>query len=804
MRVPLSWLQSHFRAPLPPAEVLAAALTGAGIEVEDTSRHAPGFDLVVTGRIVKVDPHPNADRLRICQTDLGSDETTQIVTGAANVQLGDIVPVALPGAHLPGGTKIQPSKLRGVESGGMYCSLRELSLEGGVDGVEILPPGTPLGVPVASVLGVGDLVLTLSILANRPDLMSIRGVAREVSALGLGDLISVPSVDVQGQPTGEISVTVEDAATCSRYLAVAFDDVQVADSPAWLRDRLAAAGVRSISNVVDITNHVMLEWGHPLHAFDRDRLSGEAVQVRLARSGERLVTLDGQDRVLDPSQLVIADAAGPVALAGIMGGAHSGVASDTRRVVLEVAAFDPALIRRTSRALALHSESSQRFSRGVDPATLGMAAAEAVRLFETLAGARRVGDVTEVGGAPVPGAPVRFERSKVASLLGADLLDDSVVASLGKLGFTLSSVEADIVECSVPSWRAGDVRRSVDLLEEIARFRGYEAIPSEMLPPRPAASLGIRERLRRRLRDTCEGQGLQDIVSSSLVPAAQANSEPDGRVMLVNALAGFEALRSGLWRGLLEALAYNDRQRARRVGGYYEIGWSHRRDEGQSFDAREELAFAFQGEQMSGSWQAAPDVLQGDFSWAAGFVRRVLDDLRIEGLTVVPGAPSNDRHPGRSAQLLLDGRELGQVFELHPAFLMACDASGLGRVTVGWLDVGELQQSQKRLALSTYRAFSRQPAVTRDLALRISDDVLAGVVLNHVREVAGPLLEEVRCFDRYVGSPLPAGQASLGLRLTFRGGEQTLTDEDIEPVMAAILARVADRTGGTVRDGQPG
>ncbi len=803
MRVPMSWMQSLFRSPLPPAETIARSLTGAGIEVESITRHAPGFDHVVTGKIVKVDPHPNADRLRICQTDLGGGEPVQIVTGAANVQLGDIIPVALPGANLPAGIRIQPSKLRGVESGGMYCSRKELGLQGGVDGVEILSPDTPVGVPAAGAMGIGDEVLTLSILANRPDLMSMRGVAREVAALGLGDLVEESREALSGRGAAAIAVRLESVEQCPRYLAIPLEGITVGPSPAWVQERLAAAGVRAISNVVDVTNLVMLEWGHPMHAFDRDRLEGDALEVRAAREGDRLITLDGVDRDLQPGQLVIADARGPVALAGVMGGEASGVHDATRRIVLEVAAFDPASIRRTSRALGLHSESSQRFSRGVDPATLDVAAAEAVRWLGELAGATLAGGVTEVGGALPPAVELRVARAQVESLLGADLLDDTVQVALRKLGFGLEDVEAATFCVRVPTWRSGDVRRPVDVLEEIARFRGYGAIPALALPPRPSATLGGRESLRRRLRDTCEGLGLQEVVTSSLVPRASTPEVDEALVSLKNPLAGFEVLRTELWRGAFEMLVYNARQRSRRAPGLYELGWTHGRDSSGAIVAREALVVVLEGDQMRGTWQTAPGSLQADFGWASGLVERILGDLRIDSHRIEAGTGDAHRHPGRSASLRIGDRLLGEIFEIHPAHLAEIDAPDLGRVAIAWLDLSELEASTKRAAVTGYRAFSRQPAVTRDLALRVSQDVLAGEVLALVHEAGGEWLEDVHCFDRYSGAPLPAGQVSLGLRLTFRA-EQTLTDEQIEPVMAAVLARVAEHAGAAVRDGSAG
>ncbi|HEY9857420.1 MAG TPA: phenylalanine--tRNA ligase subunit beta [Stenomitos sp.] len=801
MRIPLNWLNDYFAAPLTDVEAIRSALTNAGLEVEGIERVAPGFEKVVTGKIVAADKHPNADRLRICQTDLGTGELLQIVTGAQNVQVGDIIPVALGGAKLPNGLEIKPSKLRGIDSFGMYCSRKELGLEGGVDGVEVLPPDTPLGVSVAQVMGVGGVVIEVAVLANRPDALSVLGVARELSAAGLGTLKlpQPPALTLDGEPLA--AVTLEASDLCPRYAAQVVSGLTVGESPDWMKERLELAGIRAISNVVDVTNFVLLEMGQPLHAFDLAKIAPKTLRPRRAQAGERITTLDGVERTLDADMLVIADEQGPQAIAGVMGGAHSQVTEATTRILLESAYFDPSSVRKTGKKLGLSSESSYRFERGVDPEHTVLALARAAQLLAETAGGKAEGPVVDQKVAPDFPQPLTLtlRPARVERVLG--VLPDLEVArrKLAAIGFEIASGEPWQVR--VPGWRRHDVTREIDLIEEIARLVGYEQVPATLMPLSGVATLGRREEIVRRVRTALEGAGLHEAITPSLTSEAalkMAKAPVDEAVILANPLAEMAMLRTSMLPGLLEVARFNHYQGISNVA-LYEVGKTyHRRPDGSIVEPRW-VVFLVMGEQATGVWKRAPEVLSADFYWGKGLVERVFEAFGTPLPQVFPYPEDPALHPGRAARLEANGTLVGFLGEVHPEVYAAYDLPVGGRAAVAWLSLEALEAvvpTEDR----HFHAFGRIPAVLRDLALVVPETTMASSVVATVREMGGELLEAVEVFDRYQGPQVPEGKVSLGLRLRYRDPQKTLSDEEVEPVHRRIVERAQEAYGAAVRD----
>lgn len=799
MRAPLNWLNDYFESPLTNPEAIKTALTLAGLEVEGIERVAPGLELVITGKILAADQHPNADRLRICRTDVGAGEPLQIVTGAANVQAGDIVPVAMIGAKLPTGLELKPSKLRGVESFGMYCSLKELGLPEGVDGVHVLPPDTPLGIPVAQAMGLGEIVFEVSVLANRPDALSMMGIARELAAAGLGKLKQPQIAELPSSGDAGILVTLEAPDLCPRYAALKFESVQVGPAPDWMRARLELAGLRSISNVVDVTNYVMLELGQPLHAFDGHKLEAKTLSARRAKQGERLKTLDDQERELSPEMLVIADASGPQAIAGVMGGQATEVNDQTQTLILEAAYFEPSSIRKTAKVLGLRSESSYRFERGVDPEGTVKALARATQLLVEVTGARVTAPVVEAKPSPdyPPPSPMvlTLRPERVTRILGCEMPMDQAKSKLEAIGFSVAS--GVFWQVRVPGWRRHDVTREIDLIEEIARLIGYDAVPPHLMP---LAELGSAERPESKVRTLFEGKGHLEVVTNSLMSEAalrMAHAPLGEAIHLANPLADMVYLRTSMLPGLLEVARFNHYQ-GHSSFSCYEIGKTYHRVGGAT-EERRWVAFLQLGETAKGMWKHAPDALVADFAWAKGTVEQVLAGLGQGSPEATPLADHPAMHPGRTARLSLAGREIGVVGELHPERYQAYDLPAGGRATVGWLSLDVLEALISKQPRS-FRRFGRFPAVRRDLALVVPETVSAVSVVASVREMGGASLEEVEVFDAYKGPQIPPGRVSLGLRLSYRSKDRTLSDEEIEPLHRRIVERAEEAFGAALRD----
>jgi phenylalanyl-tRNA synthetase beta chain len=752
MRVPIGWLREYVPIDVP-VEELAARVNSSVAEVERIIRRGVSevdgnLDLFRIGRVVEAGKHPNADRLQLCQVDVGEPEPRQIVCGAWNFGAGATVAVALPGALLPGGQRLERATLRGAASDGMILSESELELGPDHSGILVLDEGPEPGTPLAEVLPLADDVLELETTPNRPDLLAVYGVAREVAALYGLELAPPPGRDPERAGDEPVDVEVEDVEGCPRYVGRLFRGVSVAASPPWLKARLVAAGMRPISNVVDVTNYVMHALGNPLHAFDVDRLGGRKVVVRRARDGEELRTLDGTLRRLDKRDLVIADAERAVALAGIMGGEHSEVRDDTTDVLLEAANFEPVTILKSSERLGLRTDGSNRWEKGVDPYLAGQAATLATELLVELTGARWMGEVDVRGELPErPVVQLRPERTN--ALVGLDIPPGDQRERLERLGF---DVPADW-RVVVPTWRARDVRREADLVEEIARFH-LDQVPFTLPARRDAfGRLTQAQRLRRQVEDVLSGCGFSEAYTSSLVAS---DPNPDAIRLPIPLTAEQAVLRTTLLPGLAAAVRRN-----------LELG--------NEDVALFEIARVYHpsGEKRPTERVHVTGVAEGGFETAKGAVETLFRALRIEGRF--------ERADGRRTAVTLGG----SVSELD---------DGFGAFE---LDLGELVVHLPGVA--RYEDVITFPAVKQDLAFTVDEDVPAGALVEAAHEAAGPELRELRVFDVYRGEQTGPGKKSLAFRAVFQSPARTLSDEDAASLRARIVEALAERFGAELR-----
>jgi len=802
MRVPLEWLHEYCAPPLD-ARALAERLAMTGTEVERVERHGvAALERFVVGRVLEAGPHPNADRLSVCRVDVGNGEPAQIVCGAPNVRAGQTVAVARPGAIMPDGTKLKAAKLRGLESQGMILAEDELGIGTEHDGIMVLAPLRP-GAPLADVLPLATEVLVLEITPNRPDCLAIYGVAREAHAATGAPLATPPWAEDPGTPGPVAGASVEVLCPdlCPRFTARVFENVTIGPSPPWLKARLMAAGQRPISNVVDITNYVMLLTGQPLHAFDLDRVAGGKLVVRCAHAGEAVQTLDGQTRILDQEMVVIDDAEGPTSIAGVMGGARSEVASDTARVLMEVANWDGPNIHRTSLKLGLRSEASSRNEKQLQPEQTLEAQAVATQLMIELTGATVKPGTIDVGGPGPEPITIRLRDARVSGLLGAPIPRERCAEILRALEFGV--VEADDgLDVTVPFFRRADATREADLIEEVARIDGLDRLPAT-LPSRHGAAgrLTPRQRLRRAAADALTAQGLYEIVGWSFVAPELADrlrlpSDDDRRqaVELKNPMSVDQSrLRTSLLGSLLDAARYNRAHGAATVR-LFEAGAVYVKSAGNALpDEPCHLGALLIGAARPATWRD-PDPRQADFFAAKGALTALLQTLRVPFTVEPAGEPF--LHPGRSAAVLVDGERVGWLGEIHPLVARQWD---LNDSVAGFeLDLDAVARSAG--AVARYVDVTSFPEVCEDLAVIVPDTVSAAEVLAAVRRSGGSLLAAAEVFDVYRDADrVGEGRVSLALRLTFRGRDRTLTDEEVAERRARIARALEGELGGSIR-----
>jgi phenylalanyl-tRNA synthetase beta chain len=817
MRVPVTWLREYCDPDLG-VNGIEERLTMTGTKVEAIHHHGVGaVELFVVGRVLEVAPHPHADRLKVCKVDLGPASAAApatIVCGAPNVASGQAVAVALPGALMGDGTKLEPADLRGVRSEGMILSEAELEIGLGAEGILVLDdleldaefaPGTPL----ADVLAIATEVLELEITPNRPDCLGVYGVARELHAATGAPLSAPPWGEDVGSagPAGLRSldgaeVAVECPELCRRFTARLFENVAIAQSPAWLKARLMAAGQRPINNVVDITNYAMLLTGQPLHAFDLDRVAGGRLIVRRARDGEQVQTLDGQTRTLDSEIVVIEDGEGPTSIAGLMGGARSEVQADTSRVLLEVATWSGPNIHRASSNLGLRSEASSRFEKGLQPEQCVHAQAVATRLMLECCGAKVIPGTIDVAWKPAPASVVRLRESRVQAILGVHVAVGRQAEILQALDFRTVPAR-DGLEVTVPALRRDDVTREVDLIEEVARIDGLERLPATLPARRGAAGLlSHAQRVRRIAEDALVGRGLHEVVGWSftapeLLDRLRLPPDHDMRrvVRLENPLSDAHSImRPTLLGSLLDAASHNVSRNGPDIA-IFESGTVYRASqERQLADEHHALGALLGGALAPRSWRGSP--AEADFFSAKAVLAAVLDKLRVRWS--VQAAPWPFLHPARSASVLAGGEgaeivQLGFIGELHPLVAGAWD---LGRTATFAIDLARAAAASPSVV--AFRPFASVPSLSQDLAVTLPEAIPAAAALERAREAGGEALEDVSVFDVYTGEQVGEGRRSLALALSFRAPDRTLTDEDVTPALERIVAALGE-LGGELR-----
>lgn len=791
MRAPLSWIRDFTPADAP-VDDLVAALNQLGLEVEGVEE--PGREVlgVRAARILEVLPHPDADRLRLADVEFG-DGTTRVVCGAPNIVAGMVVPFAPSGAMLPGGFTLERRTIRGQTSDGMLCSAKELGLGDDHAGILELDPAVAPGTDVREVLGLDDVVFDIAVTPNRPDAMCVVGIARELAAhFGQPLTTAEPVPATDPSVAGDVTVTIEAPDRCPRYLGWVAR-VTMGPSPAWMQQRLVKAGMRPISNVVDVTNYVLLERNQPLHAFDLGRLAGRGVVVRVAEAGERLTTLDGVERELDPSDLLICDGERtPQAIAGIMGGATAEVGAQTAEILLESAYFERMGIARSSKRLKLRSEASARFERGIDPDGVATHAARAMELLCEVAGARVAPSPVDEFPSPLTRPRIALRTSKVNGVLGTALADTDVVASLVPLGIDVTG-SADELSAVPPSFRP-DLEREIDLIEEVARRIGFDAIGRTVPKPRDqVGALTGSQRERRAVADALVGAGACEAMTLPLVsPTGLGVASGEDPVALANPLRAEESvLRTALLPGLLGACAFNV---ARGQGDVtlFEMGAVFSAPAPGALLPEERVHVAAL---LAGAVRRTPseDDRSVDVHDATDLLAVVLDTLDREGVELIPGgAPGWD--PRRSAAVQLGGATIGAVGDLAPAAL----AAGIeGPVVAFEIDLDALGDAPRRPR--TFRPPSPFPPSTVDLAFVVDDSVTAGAVRATLRDAGGVLLEDVRAFDEFRSEGLGTGRRSLAFALRYRAPDRTLTDAEVGELRRAAIEAVTRTHGATLR-----
>ena len=760
MKVPVSWLREYVELTLP-VEELARRLVFTSCEVDRIVRRGVvdtggNYGHFVVGKVLEAEKHPNADKLQLTKVDIGDGEPRSIVCGAWNFRAGATVAVVTPGAVMPGDFKIEKRKLRGEVSDGMILSERELELGTDHGGIMLLADELEAGAPLADVLPLGDDVLEIETLYNRPDLTSIYGIAREVAALTGATLEPAPGTDPARDGDEAFSLAIDDLDACPRFIARVFRDVTIGESPAWLKGRLMGAGMRPISNVVDITNYVMLALGSPLHAYDGDKLRGGIV-VRRAKPKEQLVTLDGTARELDPADLVIADHGRPIGLAGVMGGENTEVSETTTSVVLETANFEPLTVIRSGERHRMRSEAQTRWEKGVDPEAAALAATYASQLLAELAGARWTGE-TELRAQPAEQTVIAYRPQYANDTVGLEIAEDEQRERLGRLGFQITGDW----QVTVPTWRARDVRRDIDLVEEVGRFR-LEDVPAT-LPRRQAmyGRLSHEQRLRRLVADVLVGAGMYEAYTYSL---QHDDPDPDALTLPEPLSSQQRVLRTTLATGLLGAAQHN-------------------LDMGNGDVALFEIAHVYlpPGPLPEERWRLG-GIVQGDFFRARGLVEAVFAALNVE--------PRFTR-----ADL---AHELAVAATVQSGWV-ATYAPGVGpegEWSAFELDLADLFALVPERV--TYRDVITYPPVRQDLAFVVDETVPAGDLIVAAREAAGEELRDARFLSDYRGDQIPAGKKSVAFAVAFQSAERTLSDDDAARLRAAIVTELQSRFGAELR-----
>jgi phenylalanyl-tRNA synthetase beta chain len=801
MIVTYNWLKEFVNCDLPPAE-LSNLLTMLGLEVERMESVGEGLDDVVVAQVMERVQHPNADKLSLCKVNNGK-EILAIVCGASNFKEGDKVALAQEGTVLPGNFKIKRSKIRGEESCGMLCSEKELALAEESAGIMILPPDLQLGTPVFTALGIKDTIFEIGLTPNRADCLSVIGIAREIAAK-LGIKVNYPLINLT-EGTADInsfaSVTIDAPELCPRYTARYISGCKVAPSPAWMVNRLKAVGLRSINNVVDVTNYVLVEYGHPLHAFDYDLLAGGRIIVRAAANNERFVTLDGQERTLQTQDLTIRDADRGVALAGIMGGQNSEIADTTTNILLESAYFNPSAIRRTSKRLGLHTESSHRFERGMDPAILTKALDRAAALIADLAGGTIARGTLDVCPAPLEQRTLSVRTARVNDIIGLTLSDSEISDIFTRLEFSVSASSTGTINVSVPSFRV-DIEREIDLIEEVARLNGFEKIPVTMPQARVFLDLPSQhQQLGVKIKDLLVSQGLSEVINYSFIaPEAYDRillADDDFRrdtIKLLNPLSDEQSImRTTLLPGLLDTAARNINFRTLNLAIFEMRRVYLPKHNNELPDEPLCIGALLTGLRNPEGWNQDKQDL--DFYDVKGILENVFKTINISGVCFQAREIESFYHPGKSCSIYCRNERIGSLGELHPLVQenYSCEMP-LYYFELNFEKV--LHYCNDKLTINTP---SRFPDNSRDIAMLIADETPSEAVISCVSDINADEISDVLIFDLYKGDKIPPGQKSIAIRVKYSSKERTLSDEEVSPLHQKVIEALRTKLNVVIR-----
>ncbi|HOJ76790.1 MAG TPA: phenylalanine--tRNA ligase subunit beta [Bacillota bacterium] len=800
MRVSFEWLKEYVDIPVSVTE-LAEKMTMAGIAVEEIEDQALQYQNMYVAKVLNIEKHQQADNLLIVKVDVGQLGQLQIITAAKNLQVGDLVPLAVSGAVLPDGKVIQEVNFKGVLSQGMFCSGEELGLEKKSTGIWIFDTDFQPGTPVAEALGATDQVLVLELTANRSDCLGMIGVAREVAAI-LGVEYQVQPNELQEAGpvvSGMAGVTIANPELCPRYAARVAVDIKIGPSPQWMQRRLQAAGVRPINNIVDITNYVMLEYNQPLHAFDLDRIKQHQIIVRRAESGEKLTTLDEVERELSGENLVIADPGGALCVAGVMGGASSEVTEQTKNILLEAAYFDPLSIRKTAKFLEMRTESSLRFERGIDPNGTLEALNRAAYLIEKIGAGKVAQGYIDQYPQVIPEPTIKTAAQRINGLLGTDLASTTITEYLKRLGLKVELGEADQLTVTVPTFRR-DISHMADLAEEVARLNGYDKIPVTFSASKSIGERTPFQKLQYNLRRFLQGQGLSEIWTSSLYATDAASKlglpETDPRQQTVALLVPLNenqaVMRTTLVSGMLEAMAFNNRRRQNDLA-FYELGRVYLPKAGAELpDEPLHLAVGLMGRREEQNWNQP--AAEYDFYDLKGILESIFEKFRLP-LFTLERSTLPFYHPGQSADIYVNGVKVGHFGRIHPEIIKRYELNNNAYL----MELNLSQLNELPISNIRFKPLPKFPAVQRDLALVIAEEITAESVINQIKEFGGELVEEVKLFDVYQGEQVAPGQRSLAFSITYRSNERTLKDQEIIDLQAEILAKLNAKYGAIVR-----
>ena len=791
MKFSEKWLREWVNPDVDTA-TLIAQLTLAGLEVDAVEPVAGDFSGVLVGQVVSVESHPDADKLRLCKVDVAADELLSIVCGASNVRLDLKIPVAVIGAVLPGNFKIKKAKLRGVESFGMLCSAKELGMAENADGLMELATDAPVGEDFRKYLDLDDVSIDVDLTPNRSDCLGIAGIAREVGVLTGCDLTSWPKEAIDEQSAAQLTVEVEATSACPRYVGRVIENINVkATTPIWMQEKLRRSGLRSISPVVDITNYVMLELGQPMHAFDLNTLNG-GIKVRMAKQGEKLTLLDGQEVTLSETSLVIADQASPVALAGIMGGQASSVNNQTTNLFLEAAFFTPLAIAGRAREYGLHTDSSHRFERGVDPELARVAIERATALLLDIVGGQ-AGVITEVvSESDLPQARViTLRAARIKRVLGIHIDAAQVEEQLTRLGLTVVASD-DGWLITAPSFRF-DIAIEVDLIEELGRLYGYDKLPKTR-PQGTVLSADISEYTlaTHRLQALLVDRGYQEAITYSFVdPAMQQHLAVEGEqaIALANPIsADLSVMRTSLWPGLIQAMVYNLNRQHERVR-LFEVGRIFT-GTSDNVEQHRHIGGAVCGSRYAEQWSEKQRPV--DFFDAKADVEALLDLGNEDNIHFV--AESHPAlHPGQSARIYKNEQAIGWIGALHPRLNKPLEINC--RVYVFELALSAVLAAK----VPSFKSLSRFPALRRDLALVVDAKTTAGEIEHCLNGIESDILVSIQLFDVYSGAGVEVGKKSIAVAFQLQHAERTLTDEDVDAVMNTVTQKLEQHVGATIR-----